>query len=244
MDSIYRRTSLGQEKLLTRSGDMLPRLKTLLMLIDGKTPRSKLINSLPNFGDVEALLEALELQGLITSMPNFMDTVPMMPGMQADLLDTAPVLAETALRSTSPVPSAPAMPQRSTSLPAKEDHFSAAPAPTRTVFTPPLAPATRPMQPAMPSPAEMQLAALSNNQRPQGSSSNDPAKMRQAMQVICDSLSEIGSLDAIDMMVRIERCQSAREVSAYVKVFHGLCAQALGAKVAEERMREVVRMLD
>jgi hypothetical protein len=229
MDPVYRRTSLGQEKVMQRAVDIPPRLKTLLMLIDGKTPKSKLVQFLPNFGDVESLVEALEVSGYITSMPNFLDTVPMTPEAVAAWSE-----AEAAIPATANARYANEM--------AAPNFY--APVPTAPVRVEPPPP---PRMPPSPPPARVavhdeQLQRFAA-QQPAASRASSTGNFKQAMQLLCDNLSEVGNLDAIDLMVRVERCQSAQEVEKYLKAFHQLCVQAMGPKLADDKLRVLQRML-
>ena len=70
-DKTYRRTLLGSAEMRAMPTNLPRKLRGLLSLIDGQTPTSKLASFLTNFGDVEALLEALELNGLIEDVSDF-----------------------------------------------------------------------------------------------------------------------------------------------------------------------------
>jgi hypothetical protein len=233
MDPIYRRTSLGQEKVMQRVADIPPRLKTLLMLVDGKTAKSKLVQFLPNFGDVEALIEALEVSGYITSMPNFLDTVPM----------NAAAVAEWAAEEAA----APAARYENAGTASRAYAPAQPPAPRYERPPQPTAPAPVPA-PAQYS-ANPRLAAHDEQlqrfaaQQPGAARPASAGNLKQAMQLLCDNLSEVGSLDAIDLMVRVERCQTAGELEKYLKAFHQLCIQAMGNKLADDKLRVLQRML-
>jgi hypothetical protein len=236
MDPIYRRTSLGQEKVMQRAADIPPRLKTLLMLVDGKTPKSKLVKFLPNFGDVESLIEALEVSGYITSMPNFLDTVPMNAAAVAEWAASEEIAAPNARYETARYETAGAAPRGGPQA------YTPSPAPR---FEPP---AYKPPTPApvaaqrMATPDEQQLQRFAA-QQPAQSARGNAANLKQAMQLLCDNLSDVGSLDAIDLMVRVERCQSTQELQKYLKAFHQLCVQAMGNKLADDKLRILQQML-
>ncbi|MGL4577059.1 MAG: hypothetical protein ACRCV9_19885 [Burkholderiaceae bacterium] len=226
MDPIYRRTSLGQEKVMQRAVDIPPRLKTLLMLVDGKTAKSKLVQFLPNFGDVEALIEALEVSGYITSMPNFLDTVPMSPAAAAEWA------AQEAAAPTGRQDAAGAAPATAAYAP-PPPRFEPAPR-----FEPPPPPAAK----RVAAHDEQQLQRFAA-QQPAYSTGGNSANLKQAMQLLCDSLSDVGNLDAIDLMVRVERCQTPQELQKYLKAFHQLCVQAMGNKLADDKLRAIQHVL-
>jgi hypothetical protein len=220
VDPIYRRTSLGQEKVMQRTADIPPRLKTLLMLVDGKTAKSKLVQFLPNFGDVESLIEALEVSGYITSMPNFLDTVPM----------SSAAVAEWAAAEEAAAPVA------------RQEMATAAPR-TYAPPAPRFEPAPPPAAPRRAAHDEQQLQRFAAQQPAAPSSAGSAANLKQAMQLLCDSLSDIGNLDAIDLMVRVERCQTPQELQKYLKAFHQLCVQAMGNKLADDKLRAIQHIL-
>jgi hypothetical protein len=90
---------------------------------------------------------------------------------------------------------------------------------------------------------EQQLQRFAAHQPGTPSSAGNSANLKQAMQLMCDNLSDVGSLDAIDLMVRVERCQSPQELQKYLKAFHQLCVQAMGNKLADDKLRIVQQML-
>ncbi|MFM2398493.1 MAG: hypothetical protein RL341_650 [Pseudomonadota bacterium] len=207
---------------MQRSADIPPRLKTLLMLVDGKTAKSKLVQFLPNFGDVESLIEALEVSGYITSMPNFLDTVPMSSAAAAEWA--------AAEETAAPV--------------ARHENAGAAPrayAPPAPRYEPP--PAPPPAAPRVAAHDEQQLQRFAAQQPGMPSSAGGSGNLKQAMQLLCDSLSDVGNLDAIDLMVRVERCQTPQELQKYLKAFHQLCVQAMGNKLADDKLRVIQHML-
>ena len=62
---IYRRTPAGNDAALNAKASLPRKLRTLLMVVDGKTELDTYLRSLSSFGDVGALLGALEEAGLV-----------------------------------------------------------------------------------------------------------------------------------------------------------------------------------
>lgn len=62
---IYRRTPAGNEAALNTQGALPRKLRSLLMVVNGNTPLSVYLQTLSSFGDVAALMRALETQGLV-----------------------------------------------------------------------------------------------------------------------------------------------------------------------------------
>ena len=105
----YRKTEAGVAEVQKRLLGLRPALRRLLILVDGKTPLSRLSGLVPGM-DVSALVAELEALGLIVAanelgaaaLPNSRGTTPIRPEG-----DGAPVTTDTA--ATSPVMSAGAV---------------------------------------------------------------------------------------------------------------------------------------
>ena len=67
VDPAYSKTAKGQEAIATRSHSLAARMRSLLILVDGKRPQSALQALAAGFGDVPAMLAALQADGFITS---------------------------------------------------------------------------------------------------------------------------------------------------------------------------------
>jgi hypothetical protein len=64
-NAVYQRTMRGNAVTRDPNADMPRMMKTLLMAVDGKTSVAMFQKLLPNFGDVGALLMALQANGLV-----------------------------------------------------------------------------------------------------------------------------------------------------------------------------------
>jgi hypothetical protein len=251
---IFRRTSLGQAQVVQRGSDLPPRMRTLLMLVDGKTSKSRLVQFLPNFGDVEALIEALELSGYITSMPDFLDTnvaidneddAPARPLWERDTQPGEPV-APAAYDGRGGYSGAAAV-----SRPSASNDIVSAPAIAQQAA--PRSQAQNTWQPTAPMPPASAYAAAQQAQQPdlraaafdkaatkmQSSGGN----LKDALQYANDTLAEIGSLEAIDLMFKLEQCRSTGELSQLLTQIRDLARRAFGPKLADDRVRILERML-
>jgi hypothetical protein len=65
---LYKRTIAGSKVLLDPISKLPSKLKSLLTAIDGRTSRDTYLHSLSSLGDVQSLLDLLELQGFISSI--------------------------------------------------------------------------------------------------------------------------------------------------------------------------------
>lgn len=63
----FSKTAKGREEMHERSHGLALRLRTALILVDGKTPWATLRPMLARIGDPEALIQALRDEGMIES---------------------------------------------------------------------------------------------------------------------------------------------------------------------------------
>lgn len=69
MTTIYARTERGQQIAYDPQSDIPRKLRSILKVIDGKTPVSVYEGSLAAFGDVGGMLRSLSMAGLIMAIP-------------------------------------------------------------------------------------------------------------------------------------------------------------------------------
>ena len=96
-NTLFRKSAKGQEAFASRQSGLAPKLRSLLILVDGKRPVSDLVKMAVAGGDALALLDQLEAEGYIESdsrpKPSFeASTVPqsLMPAGGPEPSDTAP----------------------------------------------------------------------------------------------------------------------------------------------------------
>lgn len=63
--SIYDKTDKGREEIATRKHQLATRLRTLLVLVDGRRPQEELLRNVAGLGLDESALQALQAQGFI-----------------------------------------------------------------------------------------------------------------------------------------------------------------------------------
>ncbi|MBA5605918.1 hypothetical protein H3H36_11160 [Duganella sp. FT3S] len=100
--SIYDKTAKGREEIATRRYQLAPRLRTLLVMVDGHRPEDELLRNVAGLGlTADAMQELLAQQFIVLSTSySTIDT----PLVEADEVMAAPATA------AAPVP-APLMPQ-------------------------------------------------------------------------------------------------------------------------------------
>jgi hypothetical protein len=106
-DCVYERTAAG----MAASRDphtALPRMmKTLLMAVDGKTSVAMFQQLLPNFGDVAALFDALQVNGLVAPRSAAAPRKATTPRPPLHVVPAAPAPAPAAEPARAARPSAP-----------------------------------------------------------------------------------------------------------------------------------------
>jgi hypothetical protein len=102
--SIYDKTAKGREEITTRRYQLAPRLRTLLVLVDGRRPEDELLRNVAGLGlTADAMQELLAQQFIVLSTSY--------STIEAPLLDAAEMTAPPAPAATAPVPAVPPMPQ-------------------------------------------------------------------------------------------------------------------------------------
>jgi hypothetical protein len=112
---IYERTAKGMAVTRDPSSDLPRMMKTLLMAVDGKTTVAMFQKLLPNFGDVGALLEGLQANGLVTPRDANSRPASKPPLRVVPLRDTTPPAPAPAVRDSRLTrPASPPTPSRFT----------------------------------------------------------------------------------------------------------------------------------
>jgi hypothetical protein len=91
---IYRKSAKGSDAIATRQAGLSPRLRSALIMVDGKRSYSDLATMVSVLGDPEALVKELESTGLIELVGGPAQATPgatsaQVPGMDATSLATA-----------------------------------------------------------------------------------------------------------------------------------------------------------
>ena len=67
VDTLYHKTAKGHEAIATRSHGLVGRMRSLLILVDGKRPQGALQALAMGLGDIPSMLAELQANGFITS---------------------------------------------------------------------------------------------------------------------------------------------------------------------------------
>lgn len=74
--AIYYKSVFGQQALARRDPALVPKLRSLLILVDGRRGYDELAKLGRVLGDVDALLEQLEREGFIENLGGWSETEP------------------------------------------------------------------------------------------------------------------------------------------------------------------------
>lgn len=112
-NTIFRKSAKGQEAFSSRQSGLPPKLRSLLILVDGKRPVSELAKMALVPAELDAMLDLLEAEGYIESetrrRPAFEDTATVpQPLMKAS--GPAPLAPPVAVPTAAPETPAPAPP--------------------------------------------------------------------------------------------------------------------------------------
>lgn len=161
--SIYDKTDKGREEIATRRYQLAPRLRTLLVLVDGRRDAEELLRNVAGLGLTGDSMQELLSQGYIVLSTSY-DTVATPPvAVAAPLTPPTPVVqaapaASAAARPAAP-PVAPAKPETGTATMAAMMATKLTPtAQAALAAVPVVAPAPAPAAAAAPAPAGQQAA--------------------------------------------------------------------------------------
>jgi hypothetical protein len=103
-DIAYRKSGKGAEAIASRLHGLSPRLRSLLIMVDGKKSSQDLLKFAANFGDAETMMTDLVDGGFIEPIPGEVATVADTPQLQSEqpqaateALGEAPVTARSSV---------------------------------------------------------------------------------------------------------------------------------------------------
>ena len=132
--SIYDKTAKGREEIATRRYQLAPRLRTLLVLVDGRRPEDELLRNVAGLGlTADAMQELLREQFIVLSTSY--NTI------EAPLVDAAEITAVPAPAIAAPMPAMPQAAQPFMPAPPPVRPVAAAPGVAPAAVTPQAAPA-------------------------------------------------------------------------------------------------------
>jgi hypothetical protein len=223
---IYERTAKGMAASRDPSSDLPRMMKTLLMAVDGKTTVGMFQKLLPNFGDVGALLDGLQANGLVTPRDAGSRAASKLP------------LRVVPLRDTAPPPPAPAARDSRLARPA--------PAPTPSRFTPEAgwrstaaAPST--LQQSDGASFDPYRALVPNTLSGTRYAIAESSRVRDARSLMTNFLFQYRADVAMEVTLTLERLETTEQMLSSLDDYKRLVASA--GRAAVEHLAEVRRIL-
>ncbi len=223
--TVFKRTTKGIEESRNRQCELPQRLKSMLLLIDGRTPVSRFLQTLTVYGDVTELFQVLLDLALIEAI-----TV----GSSFDAVAAKP---ESARPQPSEPVSKPQTKPENINFDSLSDQmgfgkqasanqtpeFRAAPAP----FSP--EPRAGNFGSAFAPPVRNQMASAAPM-------SPQSAQLKRALNLVNDWIPDLFGADSIEVMLELEKCTSSDQLVSTVTELQPLMLQKLGKPEAVKRL--------
>ncbi len=223
--TIFKRTAKGIEESRNRNCELPQRLKSMLLLIDGRTPVSRFLQTLTVYGDVTELFQVLVDLALIEAAtagtPQSAPTKPEVGTFHADVIKTArqpETINFDSIRDQIDFARPEAVPKPSEFRPApppfkpepRNDNFGSAFAAPNFVK----------------SPADPQSAQL-----------------KRALNLVNDWIPDLFGADSIEVMLELEKCASKAELVGTVTELQPMMLEKLGKQEAVKRLAALKEIL-
>jgi hypothetical protein len=231
--TIFVRTAKGIEQSRNRESELPQRLKSILLLIDGRTPLSRFVQTLTVYGDVTELFQVLVDLGLIAAVAS-----------NAPRVETKP--AEPVRTVTNdPTPNGPSKPD-TIAFDSIRDELgfakSSAPSALKTNETRPAA------------------SAFSKETRVDGfgnfgsafapvarasitSPAAQSAQLKRSLNLVNDWIPDLFGAESIEVMLELEKCSTNDELVATVSELQPMMLEKLGKPETIKRLGALKEML-
>lgn len=217
--TVFRRTIRGTEECRNRNSPLPQRLKSILLLVDGRAPVSRFLESLTVYGDVSELFQVLIDLSMIE--PSTVPAPVAFNQAAAQLAPKAftPIKKESAnLKFDDLVPLAPNLDSAeagfkapSSKLAAPAQGFSSQPVPTD------------PLRAAFASPKPFQNNA-------------SDASFKRALNQVNDWIPDLFGGNAMEIMLELEKCADKSELVSTVAELKPMMISVLGASETTRRL--------
>jgi hypothetical protein len=231
--TVFVRTAKGIEQSRSRESELPQRLKSMLLLIDGRTPLSKFVQTLTVYGDVTELFQVLVDLGLIAAVAS--NT----PRVEAKPAEPVRTVSNDASPNRSSKPDTIAF-----DLIRDELDFakSSAPSTLKTNETRPVAPAFS---------KETRVDGFGNfgsafapvTRAPISSPNAQSAQLKRALNLVNDWIPDLFGADSIEVMLELEKCSTNNELVATVTELQPMMVQKLGKPETVKRLGALKEML-
>jgi hypothetical protein len=232
--TVFKRTTKGIEESRNRQCELPQRLKSMLLLIDGRTPVSRFLQTLTVYGDVTELFQVLLDLALIEAI-----TV----GSSFEAVAAKPEATRPQVSEPAPKPQAKPENINFDSLSDQMGFGKQAPAPA--YQTPEFRPTPAPFSPesrtgnfgsAFAPPARNPMTSAAP-MAPQS------AQLKRALNLVNDWIPDLFGADSIEVMLELEKCASNDQLVSTVTELQPLMLEKLGKQEAVKRLGALKEML-
>lgn len=230
--TVFKRTSKGIEESRNRQCELPQRLKSMLLLIDGRTPVSRFLQTLTVYGDVTELFQVLVDLSLI-------EAVKVGSSFEA----VVPKIETTRPQQNEPVAKTQTRPD-TISFDSLSDQIGfSKQSPSASVQPPEFRPAPPPYSPeprannfgsAFAAPARSQTPTVAAPQS---------AQLKRALNLVNDWIPDLFGADSIEVMLELEKCNSNDQLVSTITELQPLMLEKLGKQEAVRRLGALKEML-
>jgi hypothetical protein len=229
--TVFKRTAKGIEESRNRQCELPQRLKSMLLLIDGRTPVSRFLQTLTVYGDVTELFQVLLDLALIEAI-----TV-------GSAFEAAAAKPEaTRAQPIEPASKPQAKPENINfdSLSDQMGFGKQVPAPA--YQHPEFRPAPAPFSPE-PRAGNFGSAFAPAIRNQIASAAPQSAQLKRALNLVNDWIPDLFGADSIEVMLELEKCTSNDQLVSTVTELQPLMLEKLGKQEAVKRLGALKEML-
>jgi hypothetical protein len=232
--TVFKRTTKGIEESRNRQCELPQRLKSMLLLIDGRTPVSRFLQTLTVYGDVTELFQVLLDLALIEAI-----TV----GSSFEAVAAKP---EASRLQVSEPASKPQHKPENINFDSLSDQMgfgkpASAPAYQTPEFRP--APAAFSPEPRAGNFGSAFAPPVRNQMASAAPMSPQSAQLKRALNLVNDWIPDLFGADSIEVMLELEKCTSNDQLVSTVTELQPLMLQKLGKPEAVRRLGALKEML-
>jgi hypothetical protein len=234
--TVFKRTAKGIEESRNRQCELPQRLKSMLLLIDGRTPVSRFLQTLTVYGDVTELFQVLLDLALIEATT-----------VGSSFENTAAKSEATRPQPSELLAKPQAKPENINFDSLSDQMGFGKQAPTPSYQTPAFRPASAPA-PFSPEPRAGNFGSafaspVRNQVASAASLSPQSAQLKRALNLVNDWIPDLFGADSIEVMLELEKCTSNDQLVSTVTELQPLMLEKLGKQEAVKRLGALKEML-
>ena len=210
----FKRTNLGTEESRNRNSQLPQRLKSILLLVDGRSPVSRFLETLTVYGDVselfQVLLDLAMIEPLVVPAPASAPSAKAVANFKKDV--SLPKSAE----AISPEPVRNELAAADSFV-----HKDRSPVSTTSSYAPSVPNAAA-------RPVDSTSIVFQNN--------NSGVNLKRALNQVNDWIPDLFGADAMEIMLELEKCADKAQLIATVAELTPMMNRILGASETERRL--------